>query len=468
MNSFSPRCLHVMRCEKCGHSNPENHKYCGMCGSKLAKVVSSIPIDDNDPLELEAPLYRFEDHSQLAAEEPAQLRERDQRRELVRDAGSRNSLPRERRATSSIAVENLPREVMECDNVRPDPARNRTNTGIGGPSFLGLGYEDAGNSGFVYDKPRNDGFVYDTDGETPEYLLEETRRGVSWRAWALLLLLAAGAGLGYIQWRASRHQGPDLATILARNGITVDPSGPVIPDKSAKPPAQKPSAPADEAAKADSINASGENASSEDSDSKDAKSASPDTTPDSKDANAASSDGTAKGKSSDGKAAPASAASKTDSTTESGNDSDESKSASATKDDDEDKPESDGPAAKATKPSRAQPVAEEEEPAQPKSLGDKDPLMIQADKYIQGRGVRQNCSAGVNLLRQGVSDGNPAASVKLGALYWSGTCVTQSKVTAYQWFSRAHSLEPQNRWVERSRNSLRASMTPQEKRRIGD
>ena len=104
-----------MRCEKCDHTNPENHKYCGMCGSKLAKVVSSIPIDDNDPLELEAPLYRFEDRSQLAAEEPAQLRERDQRRELVRDAGSRNSRPSERKRASSSAAENLPREVVELE-----------------------------------------------------------------------------------------------------------------------------------------------------------------------------------------------------------------------------------------------------------------------------------------------------------------------------------------------------------------
>ncbi|MFL6438101.1 MAG: hypothetical protein ACJ71Q_11010 [Terriglobales bacterium] len=462
-----------MRCEKCDHTNPENHKYCGMCGSKLAKVVSSIPIDDNDPLELEAPLYRFEDRSQLAAEEPAQLRERDQRRELVRDAGSRNSRPSERKPASSSAAENLPREVVELEGPRPGPTRNATSTGIGGPSFLGLGYEDAGSSGFVYDKPRNDGFVYDTDGQSPEYLLEETRRGVSWRAWLLLLLLAAGAGLGYIQWRASRHEGPDIATILARNGVTVDPSGPVIPDKSSKRSEPKPSVPNSDASNTDSVNASSEDASLADSDSKVAKSASPDATSDSKDANAQPSDSAAKGKSSDGKssdgkAAGASAASKTDSNTESGNDSDEAKSASATKDDDEGKPESDGPAAKATKPSHAKPVADEQEPAKPKSLGDKDPLMIQADKYIQGRGVRQNCSAGVNLLRQGVSAGNPAASVKLGALYWSGTCVTQSKVTAYQWFSRAHSLEPQNRWVERSRDSLRASMTPQERRRIGD
>jgi TPR repeat protein len=129
------------------------------------------------------------------------------------------------------------------------------------------------------------------------------------------------------------------------------------------------------------------------------------------------------------------------------------------------KPESDGPLAKSAKASRKAEVATEE-PAQPKILGEKDPLIVQADKYIQGRGVRKNCSTGINLLRQAVSEGNPAASVKLGALYWSGTCVTQSKVTAYQWFSRAHSLEPRNRWVERSRNSLWANMSPEEQRRV--
>jgi TPR repeat protein len=142
-------------------------------------------------------------------------------------------------------------------------------------------------------------------------------------------------------------------------------------------------------------------------------------------------------------------------------------SAKDAKDSDESaKPESDGPAAKVTKTRSAAPAPVEEKAPEPKSLGDKDPLLIKADKYIQGRGVRKNCSTGVNLLRQAMSEGNPEADVKMGALYWSGTCVTQSNVTAYQWFSRAHSLEPKNRWIERSRNSLWASMSAAEKRRV--
>jgi TPR repeat protein len=148
-------------------------------------------------------------------------------------------------------------------------------------------------------------------------------------------------------------------------------------------------------------------------------------------------------------------------------DSDEAKASSSSDHAETAKPESDSPAPKAAKAPAAKLAAVEKEPAAPKPLGDKDPLIIQAERYLQGRGVRQDCGKGINLLHQAMSAGNPAADVKMGALYWSGTCVTQSNVTAYQWFSRAHSLEPQNRWIERSRNSVWARMSPDEKRRIG-
>jgi TPR repeat protein len=151
--------------------------------------------------------------------------------------------------------------------------------------------------------------------------------------------------------------------------------------------------------------------------------------------------------------------------------------AAGTKSSNDSAPESDESVSKATKPAHARPAAVEDTSADetrtarsapPKPLGDKDPLIIQAENYIQGRRVRQNCSQGVNLLREAVGQGNPAADVKMGALYWSGTCVTQSKVTAYQWFTRAHEKEPRNIWIERSRNSLWASMSSQEKRRVAD
>lgn len=442
-----------MRCERCGYSSPENHKFCGMCGARLSQAASSVAIDDNDPLDIDA-----------TAQEPLQVREPDRRREFGRDA-ARSSGPNGRTNYTSATVASLPPNAAEeeaAEEVRTRKSKNHS-TGIGGPSFLGLGYEGT-NEGFVYDKPRDDGFVYDTDAAPPEYLLEEVSRGVSWRAWALFLLLLIGAGLGYVQWRSSHHQGlPDVASILARNGPTVDPSGPDMRGANIKPSpkAQAPAADSattdsakDSEGKASTANAGEAKASSESENSADKKE-SAETTNTSATEKQAKADKTGK---SDENAVDDTPSSK----------STKAASAKASEEDGEEaaKPESDGPVAKATKAKRIPPQPEEEAP-KPKSLGEKDPLIVQANKYLRGRGAGKNCSAAVNLLRQASSAGNPSADVKMGALYWSGTCVTQSNFVAYQWFARAHALEPNNRWIERSRSSLWASLSPADRRRVG-
>src|SRR4029077_6911899 len=138
-------------------------------------------------------------------------RERDRRREFTRDAARSSGVDR-RANHSSATIDNLPPDTAQEEAA--EEARNRKPanraTGISGPSFLGLGYEDR-NNGFVYDKPKDDGFVYDTESETPEYLLTEVSRGVSWRAWAFFLLLIVGGGLGYVQGRPSQNQGAENA-----------------------------------------------------------------------------------------------------------------------------------------------------------------------------------------------------------------------------------------------------------------
>ena len=446
-----------MRCERCGYSSPENHRFCGMCGSKLVQTANSVVIDDSDPLEIEASSYRPEDRS-TSAREPIQLRGRDRRREFARDGAlplGSNGRTNYSSATITNSSPDVPQQEV-AEEVRSRRPANRT-TGIGGPSFLGLGYEGS-NDGFVYDKPRDDGFVYDTEATPPEYLLEEVPRGVSWRAWALFLLLLVGVGLGYVQWRASHHQGfPDVASILARNGPTVDPSGPDMRNNQQKP---APKAQASDSSSADSAKGAQEQGSASDSD------AATSSQPQKPTASKESTDGAAD------KAAKAAETTKADEEVADENSHSKSTKGSVAKASDEDneesaKPESDGPVAKTTKPKRAQPALVEEQAPQPKSLGEKDPLIVQANRYLHATGAGKNCSAALNLLRQASSAGNPSADVKMGALYWSGTCVTQSNVTAYQWFARAHSLEPNNRWIERSRSSLWASLTPAEKRRVG-
>jgi len=439
-----------MRCQQCGQDNPEKHRFCGMCGARLEKAVSTVAINDNDPLDLEAPVYTAEDRSRLAERRSNEFRDHDHQRDLARDSAPGSRISARGTNPSPVFVEKLPSDTAREKVVEEKSERKASDrvSGIGGPSFLGLGYE--GNSGFVYDSPRTDGFIYDSDGEAPEYLLDEVPRGVSWRVWALVILLLAGAGLGYIQWRANHNEGPDIASILAGNGANLDPNHPVVTTATPNPAAQKaaPDASSADAAKdqkpADSSTAHSASGDNEDKapaaadDSSKAKTASAKS--DVQDDEDASDDSS---KSTDTGAAPAKAAVESP------------------------RVGSEGPRSNLSKSDRADPAENAEETPKPKPLGDKDPLIIEADKYLHGRGVRQNCSTGVNLLRQAISEGNPEADVKMGALYWSGTCVTQSNVTAYEWFSRAHLLEPRNRWIERSRSSLWASMTPQERQRVG-
>jgi hypothetical protein len=447
-----------------------------MCGQKLetrplvpAAIDATAPRNGEDRLQFGTPEYAFQGRSNSSEEATDRIGSLDQQREIVRDRTARNPA-KDNRIFASSAVSarviplTTPEEEAEEELKSPTPNKN-FSTGIGGPSILGIGYDSGGSSnGLVYDKPRNDGFIYDTDGETPEYLLDDQpSRTVSWRAWALFAILLVGGALAYIQWRASRHEGPDLASILEGNGAatTAEKSLPGTVQPNKQDAASSATAPQSAKPNADDANAN-------------------ETKPTPSDAKSGGENAVASDK------ADASASStknpdteKDDETASASKDSKDTEmsAAAATKSSNASAPESDEAVSKATKPARTRPAAVEDTSADetrtarsapPKPLGDKDPLIIEAENYIQGRRVRQNCSQGVNLLREAVGQGNPAADVKLGALYWSGTCVTQSKVTAYQWFTRAHEKEPRNIWIERSRNSLWASMSSQEKRRVAD
>ena len=88
-----------------------------------------------------------------------------------------------------------------------------------------------------------------------------------------------------------------------------------------------------------------------------------------------------------------------------------------------------------------------------------------AQKYLQGRGVAQDCARGVSLLRSAAGKSNAKAQIQLGALYATGHCVTQDKAMAYRWFAQAQDLEPSNSYVSRNLNSLWSSMTQEERQR---
>ena len=123
-----------------------------------------------------------------------------------------------------------------------------------------------------------------------------------------------------------------------------------------------------------------------------------------------------------------------------------------------------------TVPVKATKVAESKSPAKasPAVPVKTEPsvALVKAQKYLQGRGVRQSCEQGLMYLKAATQENDPKAAIQMGALYSSGFCVTQDRVQAYHWFSSARDMEPNNRWIDRNLSQLWAQMTPSERRRI--
>jgi len=92
----------------------------------------------------------------------------------------------------------------------------------------------------------------------------------------------------------------------------------------------------------------------------------------------------------------------------------------------------------------------------------------QAEVYLQGKGIPQNCDEGIGILRAAEARGNIPAIVKLGALYATGACVPVSRVAAYHFFTRAYRMEPHGDLLEHNRVMLWDEMSDGERQQASD
>jgi Sel1 repeat-containing protein len=104
------------------------------------------------------------------------------------------------------------------------------------------------------------------------------------------------------------------------------------------------------------------------------------------------------------------------------------------------------------------------EPAKSATMPAQD-LYERGQAYLSGHGAPQSCDQGVVYTRAAAQQGNPKAAVQMGALYATGRCVSQDRVQAYNWFNQALRNDPNNEYVERSRSTLWAQMTSDERQR---
>jgi hypothetical protein len=87
----------------------------------------------------------------------------------------------------------------------------------------------------------------------------------------------------------------------------------------------------------------------------------------------------------------------------------------------------------------------------------------EAERYIYGRGVRQDCDRGLRLLKPAAEKANPKAMITLGSLYSSGTCTPRDLPTAYRWFAQALHKEPDNQPLQDDLQKLWNQMTQPER-----
>jgi hypothetical protein len=360
-----------VHCPQCGSDNPPEYRFCGMCGTPLAKKETPV---------LETVTVRHEPAVPAKPIEPERTRE------------ERVSAP-----VSSLS----------------------------GPSFLGLGTEAVRGNG------RSDSDV--------SYLFDEEEsrpRRTYWRFSILLLILVAVGALVYLQyrkegksWVAPWSNSPPQTPVQASQADQSQPAQPNTP-----PASQAANTPAPG-------NAAGSG-----------NTASPDATP----PNAAA---TPEKNPADQAAAPAHNQANQSAEAPSKPEQTETAKAEppAANTDNADTAEPTQPAkrVRATKPKAARPAAPAASPD--------DTLVANAEKYLYGRGVPQNCERALSSLRPAAERSNVRARTLLGTMYATGHCVPKDLPNAYRWFAQASRTSPDNIWVQRNLEMIWREMTPQER-----
>jgi hypothetical protein len=312
------------------------------------------------------------------------------------------------------------------------PAPRENPPAITGPSFLGLNKSDG--PVLSSDEPRRSSY------ERADYLLddddEEPKGG--WGKWVLVLVaLVLAAGFGYLRWKQG---GFDWVMGGNKPAATEQSSQNPADSGSAPPPATNSSspAPANTASPAPSPAAANNSPNTPASDN--ANPTPPAAQPAPPAANTAPNDSARPSPdpmpaATNTAPAPSSKAAQSNDNT---SDTDSEATAPAAK-----------PAPAIQKPRKPTPITPADNTAE-------------AERYIYGNGVRQDCDRGMRMLKS-AAESNPKAMVSMGALYSTGTCAPRDLPTAYRWFALALHKQPDSQVLQDDLQKLWGQMTPPER-----
>lgn len=396
-----------MFCRSCGHQNPEQYGFCGLCGNKLAPPVAADPISvvERVPSTLE----------RAVPESP-----RDVAR-AVDPADTPHEPPQP--APAAPAAEPAAEPARRSDKWWVDEGQSEPTSGSGGLSILGLSGTDSGEAGRY------------------SYLLEEEEQPSHTRMWAFLAVALVLGGVLYAKWQPIRDY--VLTPALSHSGPQPQPA---LDTKNEPPSTSATSAPATTPAGSDAVSPPAiategkpeQNQAAQPqqglplADQLSSTTGAPDDSPKPTPARA-SSERAAEPASKKPGAKPTAAHNK-----EWGHES-----------------------ANLTDPEKL--AAEQMAPAPQANAGAE--LVSSGERYLYARGVARNCDQAVIYFNAAAAQQNPQAFSHLGALYATGECVPMDRAVAYAWFRRAYSREPGNRYFEQNLIMLWREMTPAERQR---
>ncbi len=408
-----------MRCARCGNDNPDENRFCGMCGATLLKVPAAAVA---------------ETQTQRAASASPVLPS------PVTVAAAPPAAP-PRPAPPVQHSEPVRSEPVRSEPVRSEPVRREPT--ISGPSFLGLNDPGPRKRASLSIDPHSS-----SNSRGLDYLLddeEEPRRGGAGKFVLILLALALAVGFGYLRWRnqgfgwltSSAPKPSPASETPADDKTSTSPAGTpdAQPPASTQPAASQP-APAAKAPDAATVPANPPTGTA-------AQTPSPDTDA----ANAAPS-----------KADAPKASTKTNPPA----DADDDNSS------DDKKPAATKAAAPAPKPDKVEKPRAGREPATPRSSAVAKPVstgdpVAEAQRYLYGRGAAQDCDRGLRILKPAANEANSKAMIQMGALYSAGLCTPRDLPTAYRWFAHALRKDPDNQAVQTDLQKLWGEMTQPER-----
>ncbi|HYM74461.1 MAG TPA: hypothetical protein VE377_00660 [Candidatus Dormibacteraeota bacterium] len=317
---------------------------------------------------------------------------------------------------------------------------------ISGPSFLGLNDPAPGKAARKRASLSID--PHSAPDSNLDYLLEDEEQPRHWslgKVFFILLALALVVGLGYLRWK--NHGFAFLNPTAEKPSAVVQDSGAAdtktpAPAATGAPASQPPTQPASSVPQpaGDSTPSGGSTPPGNATATPAASAATPSTAP--APADAGKSDDTSASPAKPEKAAPP-ASDKTPETGAKQPASDASEPAPKVAE----KPKA-APREPAPKPSPARPAL--------------DPV-VEAQRYLYGKGVTQDCERGVRLLKPAANQGNPKAMIEMGALYSAGLCTPHDLPTAYRWFALALRKDPDNMAVQTDLQKLWGEMTQPER-----